>query len=164
MIVEKKLVLFLADLAGYTRATGVLDAMRIATFLDGWYRESTRVLRARGGRVVKFMGDAVLATFPEDACVAAVDAFEELSAANDAIQSDLPMKLALGANIHLAIVAEGEIGGERYDVLGSAVNHLFSMGGGAGLRISEPVYRQLPNDRRSRWRKHQPPATYHATC
>jgi hypothetical protein len=29
--------------------------------------------------------------------------------------------------------------------VGSGVNHLFRMGGGTGIHISEPVYRQLPN-------------------
>ena len=47
-----------------------------------------------------------------------------------------------------------------HDVIGSGVNHLFLMGGGAGLRISEPIYRQLPNEHRAPWRKQRPPATY----
>jgi hypothetical protein len=34
------------------------------------------------------------------------------------------------------------------------------MGGGTGVRISEPVYRRLPDDRRGRWQKQKPPATY----
>jgi hypothetical protein len=34
------------------------------------------------------------------------------------------------------------------------------MGSGAGIRVSEPVYRQLPNDERTPWHKYQPPATY----
>jgi hypothetical protein len=34
------------------------------------------------------------------------------------------------------------------------------MGGGAGIRISEPIYRKLPNERRGPWQKSKPPATY----
>jgi hypothetical protein len=48
-------------------------------------------------------------------------------------------------------------------VIGSGVNHLFNMGGGSGLRISEPVYRQLANDARGVWRRNKPPATYSLT-
>jgi class 3 adenylate cyclase len=69
----------------------------------------------------------------------------------------------VGANVHLSTVAEGELGADgdrRYDVIGAGVNHLFRMGGGAGIRISEPVYRQLPNERRGAWRKQKPPSTY----
>jgi hypothetical protein len=69
----------------------------------------------------------------------------------------------LSSKVHLAVVAEGEYGpadDARYDVIGSGVNHLFLMGGAPGVRISEPVYRKLPNSVRGRWAKRQSPATY----
>jgi hypothetical protein len=31
---------------------------------------------------------------------------------------------------------------------------------GSGVRISEPVYRKLPNEHRGPWTKNRPPATY----
>lgn len=160
---ETKLVLFSADLAGFARATAGLDAAATAAFLDSWYRGCASVVRARGGRVVKFMGDSCFAVFPPDACLDAVDAAIGLQGATDEVKSGHGLKLDLGANIHLAVVAEGEFGPDddrRYDVLGNGVNHLFLMGGGSGIRISEPVYRQLPNERRSAWDKRRPPATY----
>ena len=163
---ESKLVLFTADLAGFARACASHDALAIAHFLDPWYRASARTIRGRGGRVVKLIGDAVLAVFPEDHAVAAVDAAAELVTALREHRSEA-WRVELGANIHLAIVAEGELGPEddpRYDVLGTGVNHLFLMGGGPGIRISEPVYRALPNDRRDAWTKHRPPATYALRC
>jgi hypothetical protein len=71
----------------------------------------------------------------------------------------------MGANVHLSVVAEGEFGPDkRYDVMGTGVMHTFRMGSGEGIRISEPVYRKLPNDRRGSWSKHQPPATYTRTA
>jgi hypothetical protein len=73
------------------------------------------------------------------------------------------LTIGAGANVHLATVAEGELGADgdrRYDVVGVGVNHVFTMGGGPGLRLSEPVYRRLPNAQRSGFRKHRPPATY----
>ncbi|MBI3183051.1 MAG: hypothetical protein HYZ28_13015 [Myxococcales bacterium] len=92
-----------------------------------------------------------------------MDAAAELQRATSEVRAKHRLKVELGANLHLAVVAEGEFGPDddrRYDVLGSGVNHLFLMGGGAGIRISEPVYRQLPNERRKGWRKNRPPATY----
>ena len=163
-IQESKLVLFTADLAGYARACAHLGALDIAHFLDGWYRQCADVIRARGGRLVKFIGDAVLAVFPDDRALDAIDAATELAAALRASRGT--WRIELGANIHLAIVAEGDYGppdDARYDVLGSGVNHLFLMGGGAGIRISEPVFRQLPNERRDAWAKNRPPATYSLT-
>jgi hypothetical protein len=45
-------------------------------------------------------------------------------------------------------------------VLGAGVNHVFRMGSGPGIRVSEPVYRKLPSDERAPWTKRQAPATY----
>lgn len=160
---ETKLCLLKADLAGFARACTSLDALAIAGFLDRWYRQCAPLVTARGGRVVKFMGDAVLAVFPEAAVLAAVDAATAMRAALAELRAETQWRVELGTNVHVAIVAEGELGPDddrRYDVLGSGVNHLFLMGGGPGIRISEPVYRQLPNELRDGWTKHRPPATY----
>jgi adenylate cyclase len=165
-IQESKLVLFATDLAGFSRACAHRDALAIARFLEPWYRASVQTIRARGGRVVKLIGDAVFAVFPEDRAVDAVDAAVEVIAELRERPTE-GWRIEAGANIHLAVVAEGEYGPDddrRYDVLGSGVNHLFSMGGGAGIRISEPIYRQLPNERREAWLKHRPPATYALRC
>ena len=162
---EAKLVLLSADLAGYSRACAHRGALEIGAFLDAWYRECARVIRERGGRVVKFIGDAVLAVWSEDRVIDAVDAATALADALRGVCGD--WRVALGANVHLAIVAEGEYGppdDRRYDVIGSGVNHLFLMGGGNGVRISEPVFRQLPDAARAAWSKHRPPATYTLRC
>jgi adenylate cyclase len=158
---EAKLVLLTADLAGYAKACIRLEAIAIGHFLDGWYRQCGEEITPRGGRIVKFIGDAVLATFPEERVLDAVDAAAELRERLKTVRAG--WKIDLGANVHLAVVAEGNYGppdDRRYDVLGSGVNHLFLMGGGPGIRISEPVYRQLPNERRGVWSKQRPPATY----
>jgi adenylate cyclase len=154
---ETKLVLFSADLAGYARATAHMEALAVATFLDDWYRRCGDVIARRGGRIIKFMGDGCFATFPEDRCVDAVDAAIDLGRAT------LPLAVGVGTKLHLGVVAAGEVGPDgdrRYDVFGSAVNHLFRMGGAGLVLISEPVYRQLPNERRGAWEKNKPPATY----
>jgi class 3 adenylate cyclase len=156
---ESKLVLLTADLAGYARACAHRDALAIARFIDGWYRGSAGVIRTRGGRIVKFIGDAVLAVFDDGRAIDAVDAAIELT---DALGPN-EWRVELSANVHAAVVAEGEFGPDddrRYDVMGSGVNHLFMMGGGSGIRISEPVYRRLPDARRGAWTKQRPPATY----
>jgi len=160
---ERKLVLLSADLAGYARWSGNLDAITVATFLNAWYQLCARIIRAKGGRVVKYMGDGCFAVFPEDAAVAAVEAAAALRAELGVLRPPKGPNVDLSSKVHLAVVAEGEYGpadDARYDVIGSGVNHLFLMGGAPGVRISEPVYRKLPNGMRSRWEKRQSPATY----
>lgn len=155
---ETELVLLTADLAGYTRATAHLPPLEVAAFLDGWYRSIEAILGARSGRVVKYMGDAFLATFPPDRCADAVDAALELQRIDHRAAGGLPV--GVGVRVHLGVVAEGEAGADRrYDVFGSAVNDLFRMGGAGQVLISEPVFLQLPEERRAAWRA-QPSGIY----
>ena len=137
---EVRRCLLTADLAGFARACAGREALAIAQFLDDWYRRCAPIITSRGGRIVKFMGDAVLAVFPEDAALAAVECAHELRDCVDAQWS-----VELGANVHVTTVAEGDVGPDaRYDVFGNGVNQLFMMGGGPGIRVSAPVHEQLP--------------------
>jgi adenylate cyclase len=154
-----KSVLLSVDLAGYARWAACREALDIAAMLDRWYAQTAAIVEQHGGRIVKFMGDGAFALFPETACLAAIAAGRALL---DVVGVDPALRA--GVSIHVAQVATGEIGPpshRRFDVIGVGVNHLFRMGGGPGLRLSEPVYRQLPNAERSSWRKEEPPATYH---
>jgi adenylate cyclase len=160
---ERTLVMVLADLAGFTRAVGHLQAVEIAEVLDRFYAMCGEQVAARGGRVVKFSGDNCLAVFDAVAARNAVGCAVGLRDAVWSLATDEGLDLDLGANVHLATVATGRFGGEwapSDDVIGVGVIHTYRMGAGPGIRISEPVYRKLPNDERGSWRKHQPPATY----
>ncbi|TMQ08894.1 MAG: adenylate/guanylate cyclase domain-containing protein [Deltaproteobacteria bacterium] len=156
---EAELVLFTADLAGYARATAHMPPLEVAELLEGWYRELDAVIGRRGGRVVKYMGDGCLATFPTDRCLAAAEAATQLLDHRSATG----LEIRVGVRIHLGIVAEGEVevgADRRYDVFGSAVNDLFRMGGARSVLIIEPVYHRLPEDQRGSWHKHHVPAVY----
>lgn len=152
---ERPLVLVLVDLARFTEAIAGQSLRELTELVDTFYRLAGTVIPHHGGRIVKFVGDGCLAVFEADDAVAALDAVAELRSEVGEIHLDL------GANVHLSTVAEAEIGLDgAYEVLGMGVVHTFRMGGGPGTRISERVYRKLPSDRRSEWRKHQPPASY----
>lgn len=156
---EVRRVLLFADLTGYTRVSNRLGALDLARALDRLYRAWDAAIGARGGRVVKFMGDACLAVFGGDAGPAAVACAEALAAEIPAV--GLPWEARVNVCVHAAVVAEGGFGADgRFDVVGSGVNYVFAMAKGAGVRISEPVFRQLPNHQRGPWGKEKPPATY----
>jgi class 3 adenylate cyclase len=158
---EVKRVLLAVDLAGFTRAMSELDALGVAAFLDGYYALVAAAVTQRGGRVVTLMGDAVLAVFDEEAAVSAVECAIAVEAEYGRTGAAERHGTSVGANIHLATVAEGAFAADgRLDIVGAGVNHVFRMGGGSGVRISEPVYRKLPNERRAAWDKSKPPATY----
>jgi class 3 adenylate cyclase len=104
--------------------------------------------------------------FDEAEASAAVQCVRELAEPVRALGTKHGVALDVGANIHLSVVVDGEFGSgpsRAYDVLGAGVIHVFRMGAGPGIRISEPVYRKLPNDERGPWKKQQPPATYTLT-
>jgi class 3 adenylate cyclase len=166
-ITSTKLVIAVHDLAGYTRAAAMADEIAIATFLDAYYGRCAAHVRGAGGRVVKFIGDAVLAVFPPGRAVEAIEAMARLRAdvCEIARQHQLHFIAPGNTNLHLATVAAGEMGppgDRRFDVLGAGVNHTFLLGQrqGHGVHISEPLYRQLPSEKRSPWGKQRPPAVY----
>jgi class 3 adenylate cyclase len=158
---ERQLVVVVVDLARFTRAVAGLDAVAIAGVLDRFYAVAGRVVTERGGRVVKYLGDGCLVVFPPERAAVAVDSVEALADEVRGLAGQVQLDLELGANLHLCTAAEGRYestGAE--DVVGVGVVHAFRIGGGPGVRISEPVYRKLPSDRRGRWAKYQPPSVY----
>jgi class 3 adenylate cyclase len=158
---ERQLAIVLVDLARFTHAVAGIELRALASLVATFYRAGEEVIESHGGRVVKFIGDGCLAVFEPDDAVRAVDAVEQLRSRVLSIGADHGVELDLGANVHLSTIAEGDFGLHgSYDLIGMGVVHTFRMGGGAGTRISEPVYRKLPSDRRAPWRKRQPPATY----
>lgn len=158
---EQQLVVVVIDLANFVHSVRGMSATEIAALVDRYFREVAGPVEEAGGRIVKFLGDAVLAVFPPDRAADAVAAVHQLGPTVRQLGRDHGIELDLGVNVHLSTVAEGEFGVDgRYDVMGTGVNHTFRMASGAGIRISEPVYRKLPSDRRGGWEKHQPPATY----
>jgi class 3 adenylate cyclase len=163
---QQKLVMMSVELAGYTKAFQTKGDEDAARFADEYYRLCDLVLAKKRGDIVKFMGDGCLATFPADASVDAVGAALELQRGLDDVAERHQLRLLFGANIHLAVVVEGSFGAgqsRRRDIIGRGVNQTFLLGRGPGIRISEPVYRQLPNEARAPWNKHKPPAIYHLT-
>jgi adenylate cyclase len=79
-------VLWYADLRGFTRISDVSSGAAIVDMLNDTFEILTAALRSRGGHVLKFIGDALLATISFDepdekaTCRRALDAAVEASA------------------------------------------------------------------------------------
>lgn len=150
-------VILVHDLAGYTKATARTAPLALADFLDAYYRACGERVRAGGGRIVKFMGDACLAVFDEARCAEALDVAVALQADVAPLAGLHGVAVTAGSVcVHLAEIAEGELGTEqdrRFDVVGQGVNHTFLLasGRGAGIHVSEAVHAALPLGRRGEW-------------
>lgn len=159
--IERQLVIAVFDLAHFVQAVRGLGASEVADLVDRYYRDVDGPVTAAGGRIVKYFGDGILAVFPPDRAADAVATAQALTSVVARLAADVGLPLELGVNLHLTVVAEGTFGpNDAYDIMGPGVNFAFRLGVGAGVRISEPVYRKLPSDARSAWDKYQPPATY----
>jgi class 3 adenylate cyclase len=159
---RKKLTVVELDVSRSTWLIGEIgDDNRAVMFFDGFYTLCTQHIEAHGGEVIKYLGDACLAIFDEDACVQAIDA---VIAIRDAFPgycrtSDVPPAEIHGA-VHIGELVVGEFGPQGFkDVMGRTPSTLFKMAG-SGIAISEQAYRKLPSDRRAAWRKRGGQVTY----
>ena len=130
-------VLWYADIRGFTPLSDAAPGPVVVELLNDVFEILTASLRERGGQVLKFIGDAMLATFPfeeadrAETCRRALDAaieamrnIEALNAARVAAGAPVaPVDLAL----HLGDVLYGNVGAiDRLDftVIGPAINEV----------------------------------------
>jgi adenylate cyclase len=129
-------VLLFADLRGFTALSDRLPADTVIAILNGYFERVVASIHARGGEVLKFIGDGLLAIFPiEDAAFAfnaarraleaALQAFTDLEAfsADPARGDTSPVRMAIA--LHAGDVVYGNIGGEDrldFTTIGPAVN------------------------------------------
>ncbi len=96
------------DLEGFTRFTSDHGDAAAIALISAHHRVSGPIIRSRGGRIVKRLGDGLLLSFPEPE--AAVFAAVELLGS-----APPPLRLRAGLHVGLAVVT-------RDDVFGNVVN------------------------------------------
>jgi adenylate cyclase len=123
--------LLLCDLRDFTVLSNQLPASQVLECLNLYFDQVVPAITARGGEVLKFMGDAVLAFFnadrgPADSCAAAFDAASDaLSRIGSISHPQTPLQA--GVALHYGEVAYGNIGSEErldFTVIGRDVNLL----------------------------------------
>ncbi len=128
-------VLWYADIRGFTAIADRNPGLAVIEMLDETFEALTAALRARGGQVLKFMGDGMLAIFPfvvatrGKICAQALDAAAEAMRAVDRLnqaRGDAGKPVAaVDLALHLGEVLYGNVGAaDRLDftVIGPAVN------------------------------------------
>ena len=122
-------VLF-ADLSGYTAIAERLDPEAVKALVDRFLGRLGEEVERVGGRVDKYMGDAVMAIFgapvaheddPERAVRAAVGMQAAMAELNQRLLSDHGIEFALCVGVNTGEVLAGKVG-EDYTVIGDAVN------------------------------------------
>ncbi|MGO8917524.1 MAG: adenylate/guanylate cyclase domain-containing protein [Stellaceae bacterium] len=130
-------VLWFADIRGFTTIADTTPGSVVIELLDEVFETLTATLRPRGGQVLKFLGDGMLATFaieaagPAETCRRALDAAAEAMQALDALNAARAAAgkpaAAVDLALHIGDVLYGNVGAtDRLDftVIGPAVNEV----------------------------------------
>ena len=115
-----------------------------------------------GGRVVKFIGDAALLVFPEDAVDRGVEGLLQLKDTVDDLMQERGWDCRLAVKAHFGTTVAGPFGAagaKRFDVIGKAVNTAATLDS-TGVTLSVAAFRKLGPELRRRFHKHTPPITY----
>jgi adenylate cyclase len=128
-------VIFYADLRGFTSVSDTMPRERIGDMLNAYFECMVRPVMDRGGQVLKFLGDGLLATFDtiddeadplcSHALSAAADALDRVTALNHERRATDWPAMELDIALHLGDVLYGNVGAaDRLDftVIGPAVN------------------------------------------
>jgi adenylate cyclase len=160
--VETPLLIAFADLTRFMVNASRTPDTELAELIDGWYDCVGRRIQSAGGRVVKFIGDATLAVFPEAAADAAVEALLALRHDSQTYFSSRGWDSRLVVKLHHGTVVAGPfgVGGDkRFDVIGSEVNTAARLTSN-GFAMSPEAFRRLSPAARKAFKKHTPPVTY----
>ncbi|MEY2467411.1 MAG: hypothetical protein QOF21_109, partial [Actinomycetota bacterium] len=147
---RKIVTVLFADLAGSTPMQEQMDPEAVRAFNARYYTAMRAAVENRGGRIVKFVGDGVMAVFgvpvvAEDdalrALAAAVDMVEAFGTLAGQLRSERGVDTALriGVNTGEVVVDEGDD-----DVVGDAVNvaaRLEQFAPRGGVLVGEDTYR-----------------------
>jgi adenylate cyclase len=140
--IERHLTAILAaDVAGYSRLTGIDEEGTHARLQDHLCTLVDPKIAEHRGRVVKYTGDGLLAEFASvvDALRCAVDVQRGMAERNTDVPQEKRIELRIGINV-------GDIMIDRGDIFGVGVNVAARLEGIAepgGICISEAAYQQV---------------------
>ncbi|MCA8939882.1 MAG: adenylate/guanylate cyclase domain-containing protein [Planctomycetes bacterium] len=141
--IEKQGIILAADLlrfSAYVKEHGDLPTIAL---LDRFYRACEAAILP-AGEIFKFIGDGVLARFPEESAGLAQEAAQKLSQFGD-----LPAAIGL----HFGSYWEAAIGLKGApDIFGETVNRAFMLPKQEGIWASADFFSKLSDDKRVGWK------------
>ncbi|HLP87235.1 MAG TPA: adenylate/guanylate cyclase domain-containing protein [Nostocaceae cyanobacterium] len=152
---SRKMTILFSDIRGYTSMSEAMTPIEIFTFLNDYLACMGEAIDVAGGFIDKYIGDAIMALFDDEATDGALQAailmHQSLDIFNyERSQKGLP-KIAIGIGIHRGDVVMGTVGfTSRIDstVIGDAVNVASRMEGltkqyGCQILVTESVVKSL---------------------
>ena len=130
-------ILLLCDLRDFTPFSETRELEDVIEMLNGYFEVVARPIEARGGEILKFLGDGMLAIFPcpaenvagcdaaQRALAAAQEAQHAMAALSRARVAQGDAEIRCGIALHVGDVMYGNIGAAQrldFTVIGPAVN------------------------------------------
>lgn len=145
-----------SDLVGFTPLAEFLDPEDVRDVLETYFAPWREAISRSGGRLEKYIGDAVMAVFgvplasdadPENAIRAALAVRDGLVELNDGLDRRLGIRLSMRVGIHTGTVLAAEArGAGDLAITGDTVNLASRLEGQAppdGILISHETYRHV---------------------
>lgn len=157
--VSKEMAVMFSDIRMFTSLAEKMGPDETFDFINDYLQRMSPEIRAHNGFVVKFMGDGVMAIFPdqvEDAVDAAIAQFQRMREFNDSLHQAEKMAIDVGIGLHFGHLMLGMVGEHNRmqgDALSDTVNIAARMEGltklfGVSLLISEQVLNRLIHRKR----------------
>jgi PAS domain S-box-containing protein len=131
--VQREMTVFISDLRSFTTLSEKLGPQRTFNFLNTFFGRISPIIRKNHGFIDKYIGDAVMALFPEstdDALLAAITVQQELPVLNAELKRDGYPPIWCGAGIHTGDLMLGTIGEPKRletTVISDSVNLAFRL-------------------------------------
>ncbi|MEM1171128.1 MAG: response regulator [Cyanobacteria bacterium P01_H01_bin.35] len=154
--VSKKMAIFFSDIRSFTTISEQMTSQETFAYVNSYLEQVCPEIRDRNGLIIKFMGDGIMAVFPDgvdDAVQAAIAQLKKLQEYNQVLRSTGWMPMKIGIGIHWGHMMVGIVGEETRmsgDALSDNVNLTARLEGltkfyGVSLLISESVFNCLKN-------------------
>ncbi|MBE9126991.1 MULTISPECIES: adenylate/guanylate cyclase domain-containing protein [unclassified Coleofasciculus] len=152
--VQAKMSILFADIRSFTSLSETMSPQENFDFINSYLRQVGPVVRQHNGFIDKYIGDAVMALFPEtpdDAITAAIDMQKQVAVHNEYHKNSNYLPISIGIGIHTGNLMLGIIGEEERmesTVISDAVNLACRLEQltklyGAGIIISGQTLSQL---------------------
>ncbi len=152
--VQKEMTVLFSDIRSFTTISEAMTPQENFNFINSYLSRVSPVIRAHQGFIDKYIGDAIMALFPEsadDAVRAAVEMQKQVIIYNQHRQLSNYPPIAIGIGLHAGTLMLGTIGEEKRmesTVIADAVNLASRLEGltkvyGSGILVTESILERL---------------------
>jgi class 3 adenylate cyclase len=155
-----------ADIVGFAPIAESMDEAELIALLKNVYQTAADTIGASPGMIVKYIGDAMLAIFPDERIDEGVRTMLSLKEKQERLFASRKLNLRITFACHVGPVTAVVLPPiDRIDVIGRSVNTaamLEKQGKRGRFIISTQTFRRLETATRKRFHKFTPPIVYMA--